>query len=119
MTRCRDNHFLGIIQKGKTIIIAHRHQEEKDLPDYDDLHFSLSEAKKFYYALKSLDKFKQIIQEKTGSISVSVLEINISPERKKWIGLCGENIALLIAELEQKCFSKQNKSVKRNDGKQI
>jgi hypothetical protein len=50
MIECRDGHFLGVIKKRKTIILAHRHKEKKDFPDDDDLHFTMPQQNNFIAA---------------------------------------------------------------------
>jgi len=100
MIECRDGHFLGVIKKRKTIILAHRHKEKKDFPDYDDLHFDIPNAKKFYRCLKELNDYGKEITEKTGGINIEVHEIAIFPNKKKWIGISSINLMELVKQFE-------------------
>ena len=109
---CRDGHFLGVIKKGKTIILAHRHQEQKELPDDDDLHFTIPEAKKFYRCLKELSDYTKEIQEKIGSIKIDIVEIGIHPKEKKWVGITHMNYTELVKEFEN-IFKKINEGKKK------
>ena len=97
---CRVGHFLCVIKKGKTIILAHRNQEVKELSDSDDLHFTIPQAKKFYHYLKELNDYVKYANEKTGSIKIDVMEIGIHPKEKKWIGIEAISLMELVKEFK-------------------